>query len=120
MSADMTDEAFEKLITDNGYTAEAKDITKGTYQEDIYDFLYSADRKTGDFEVFSNNSFYYIVRYVAKSDTTYQYSLVADALKDKKLHEWYDVASVKDEVVIHEDALVYANTNITLYDNSNS
>ncbi len=120
MPENMTDEAFEKLITDNGYTATAKDITKGTYQDDIYDYLYSADRKAGDFDVFSNNNFYYIVRYVSESETTYQYSLVSDALKDQKLHEWYDVASVKNEVIINEDVLVHANTNITLYSNSQS
>lgn len=112
---DMTDEAFEKLISDNGYTASSSEIAKTSYNEDVINFLYGSDRTAGDFQVITTESYYYVVRFQSVAEKLYRLELVEESLHETAENDWYTAVNEKNTIEIDEYALAYANTNRTLY-----
>lgn len=115
MSPDMSDEDFEKLVSDNDYTATSIEVAKDSYNEDIVNYLFSSDRVAGDYQTFQDGDTMYIVRFQSVAEQTYQYELVKDALTTKAQDEWYNSVKEKNEIVIDESMIGFANTNLTLH-----
>ena len=112
----MTDDEFSNAVTGLGYTANSTSISHTSYFEDIRTFLFDENRKAGDLFAYEGDTAYYVVRYVSTDEQTYRDKLVREDLWNKE----YESISTANEIVIDEDLLQHANTNLTFYNNTSS
>ena len=113
----MTDAEFSTAVSALGYNVGTNTITKDYSIEEIRDFLFDAERKSGDlFTSYETATAYYIVRYASTEEKTYRDQMVESALWSKY---YSDIAS-KNDVTVNEDLMKYANTNLTFNSNQNS
>lgn len=115
ITPDMTDEAFEALVSENGYTASSNEVSKTSYNDDITAFLFSGNRAAGDYQTFTTDSTLYLVRYQSEVEDLYRDELVSNDLHESAEKEWLDGVLERHELVIDEEALKLAHTNVTLY-----
>lgn len=113
----MTDAEFSTAVSALGYNVGTNTITKDYSIEEIRDFLFDAERKSGDlFTSYETATAYYIVRYASTEEKTYRDQMVESALWSKY---YSDIAS-KNDVTVNEDLMKHANTNLTFNSNQNS
>ena len=110
----MTDEAFEEVLSEQGYSSYAQVIDKNDFVPEVVDYLFDPARKAGDLETIETDDACFLVCFVSVNETTYRDELVRDALLDELNTEILSA----NAILVNETALQYANTDLTL-SNSN-
>jgi hypothetical protein len=77
------------VLTDNGFSVSVTPIARNYSNEDIRNFVYDESRQSGDMATFEDDTYYYVVRFAAKEEQTYQYTLVSSDLQNDKANEWF-------------------------------
>ena len=108
ITAEMSDDEFTKLATDNGLTANKNTYPRTSSIEGLADFLYDGSRKAGDFTKLENDTTYYVVRFVGLEEDTYRDTLIKQSMWNEYLTE----ISSTNEIQIDEDQLKNANTDL--------
>ena len=112
----MSDEDFSKAVTALELSANTNSISHSYSIDEIRDFLFDENRKPGDLLTsYESDSAYYVVRYVSTDEVTYRDTMVKNSLWSK----FYEEISTANEIVIDEDLLKHAYTDLT-FNASNS
>ena len=116
----LSDEDFEKVLTDNGFSVSVTPIARNYSNEDIRNFVYDESRQSGDMATFEDDTYYYVVRFAAKEEQTYQYTLVSSDLQNDKANEWFTQVSETNAITVDDALLANANTDLTFYSNQSA
>ena len=117
MKDGMSDEDFEQLVRDNGYTPTSYTVNKTSYNDDVTDYLFDASRQAGDYSSFEDADTIYFVRYQSEAEETYQTTLVRQALHESKEEAWFNGVYDAHPITVNDEVLANAHTNLTLYSN---
>lgn len=111
----MTDDEFSQLGTTYGtsYSGITNDIIHGTYDDEINDWLFDSARKAGDTQSFTTDTGYYVVRFSALNENTYQYKMVEDTMHSEASDEWYHEVTEKLTATLDDNMKGYINSDIT-------
>lgn len=113
----MTDEEFSEAVSALGYTASTNSVSHTYSMEEIREWLFDESRKAGDiFTAYENDSDYYVIRYVSTDEETYRDKMIKNTL----WNEEYESIISGNEIVIDEDLLKYAYTDLMFRDTSSS
>ncbi|MBR4701836.1 MAG: hypothetical protein IKP19_09130 [Oscillospiraceae bacterium] len=114
LKPEMTDAEFEEYVKAQYKAVSTEVLDKNDLPEEVNEYLFSADRKAGDYETITTEDTYYVVRYVSTNEMTYRNEIVKNSLYNAMYSEL--MASVTIDV--DKKALKYANTDLAFYANS--
>ena len=114
LKPEMTDAEFEEYVKAQYKAVSTEVLDKNDLPEEVNEYLFSADRKAGDYETITTEDTYYVVRYVSTNEMTYRNEIVKNSLYNAMYSEL--MASVTIDV--DKKALKYANTDLTFYPSS--
>lgn len=112
----MSTEEFSTAVKALDYSDATSSLTHSYYIDEIRDFAYAADRKAGDLFQFENDTTYFLVRYDSLDKMTYRDTMV----KNDLWTEAYNAIKDANEIVVNEDQLKYAFTDLSFSSNSSS
>lgn len=117
LNANPTVDTFKELVTK--YASSSTDdgglhenVAKNTYNEDVDAYIFSAERKTGDYKLIEHDTSYYLVWFEGVGEN-YRSLLCDSLMTDEEQTEWYDGIKAVLESTTTKN-IKYANTDITL------
>ena len=113
----MSDEDFNKTVTDLGYSASADAYTRTYPMKEIREWLYAEGRKAGDLLTsYETDTAYYVVRFVSTEEESYRDIMV----KNHLWQEYYESIATAKEITVDEELLKNAFTDLTFNANNTS
>ena len=114
LKPEMTDAEFEEYVKAQYKAVSTEVLDKNDLPEEVNEYLFSADRKAGDYETITTEDTYYVVRYVSTNEMTYRNEIVKNSLYNAMYSELMDSVTID----VDKKALKYANTDLTFYPSS--
>ena len=113
----MTDEEFKQALSAQGLSSEANSYTRTYEVAEVRDFLFDSSRKAGDLlTTYESDTAYYVVRYVSTEEETYRNQMIRNNLWSK----YYSDISSANELVVDEEMMKHAFTDLTFNSNSSN
>ncbi len=94
-ATDMTSDDFTTIYDDNGGSSSyegglIESITKGSYTDEVDEWLYASGRSQGDYQLFldEDNNCYYLIYFEEAEDTPYWMTVAAEEIREDKYTDW--------------------------------